>query len=314
MRRITARLLPLFVLSLAASLSSCGDESPTTEDTTPEPDPLDFSFETGPWEVAEGDVFECFYTDVITDRELAVRGAQAYEQNEGQHHITVYYTMTPQEVGHHPCEDQEMLEWRQVAGAGAGESDSEYALPEGMAMKVPEGAQMVFQVHYINATGAPYERNDGVTIDVVDPAAVKEYANIFVTLDATFAVDPHGPGTSVTECEVEDDLQVVLMLGHMHEWGTSYKLEQLAADGSVEKVLYEASPWFPEYSSHPPVKHFPMDDPFIIPAGVKLRQTCAWENTEEAALSFPREMCLSFMNYFPDDGEKITGCVPVTPE
>lgn len=303
-------------LSLAFLLIGCGDSTGggggggTSEGgggSAPQLDPLDISFETGEWDVPSGDVFECFYTDVILDEDAAVQGAIAAEVPEGLHHITLYYTDDPKEVGHHPCSDEEMLEWRQVAAAGGGESDAGYGLPDGLAMKIPAGSQLVVQVHYINLEPEAVKRNDKVTMNVVDPADVLEYANIHVTLDSSFNIPPHSTGSSTTECEVREDTQAILLLGHMHEWGTRYSLDILAEDGSVAETLYEEE-WMPLYSSHPPAFRYPIDEPLLLKAGTKLRQRCEWNNTEEEALTFPREMCLSFMYYYPDDGERFALC------
>ncbi|NUP05891.1 MAG: hypothetical protein HOW73_07525 [Polyangiaceae bacterium] len=307
------RYLP-FAALIALAAASCGgdDDGPVDDGTAggpPAVDPLDVTFETGEWEVPTGDVFECFYTDVITDKELAVQGAQSGDAPDGLHHITLYYTDQVQEPGHHPCSDDEMTAWRQVAAAGGGEADAGYGLPPGLAMHMPSGSQLVVQVHYINTTDAPYMRNDSVTMDVVDPADVDEYANMHVTLDSGFEVPAHGEFTSTSLCTVEKETKVVLLLGHMHEWGKHYKLERLAEDGSVAEVLYEEE-WLPFYASHPPAHHFEVAEPLVLAPGTKLRQSCSWQNTEEAPLTFPREMCLSFMYYYPDDGERFALCQP----
>jgi hypothetical protein len=311
MRRLASTLSIAFIFSLIGCGDSTGDGAGGSGEGggggAAQLDPLDISFETGEWEVAPGDVFECFYTNVITEEDLAVQGAIADEIPEGRHHITLYYTESPKEVGHHPCSDEEMLEWRQVAATGGGDENDGYGLPDGLAMRVPAGAQLVIQVHYVNLEPEPVMRNDAVTMNVVDPANVVEYANIHVTLDADFDIPPHSTGSSTTICEVREDTQAVLLLGHMHEWGTRYTLDILNEDLSVAETLYEED-WLPLYSSHPPAFRYPIDEPLVLPAGTLLRQRCEWNNTEEEPLTFPREMCLSFMYYYPDDGERFALC------
>ena len=112
-----------------------------------------FSFSTGPFEIQPGDTFECFYTDTITDRQLNVQTAIG-QQGPGGHHLTVYYADQKAPVGHHPCNDVEMLGLHQIAGA-AGGKEGIIALPDGYATKIPAGKQLVVQAHYVRTEPGP---------------------------------------------------------------------------------------------------------------------------------------------------------------
>ena len=60
-----------------------------------------------------------------------------------------------------------------------------------------------------------------------------------------------------------------------------------------------------EYASHPPTLKYTTDAPLVLKAGTKLRQTCTWDNTTNNPVGFPREMCVMFGFYFPDNGNEI---------
>ena len=66
-------------------------------------------------------------------------------------------------------------------------------------------------------------------------------------------------------------------------------------------MLYDHD-WNPVFTSHPPVDKFDPETPFVLKAGMKLRQTCTWDNTTDTPLLFPHEMCVSFAYYYPDRG------------
>lgn len=278
--------------SASNSTGASGGESPSSS--------LDLTLETGDFEVPPGDSFECFYTDVTTDKELSITSATGH-QGPGGHHIVAYYTDVPRAPAHHPCDDTEMVSWHQVA-AGGGDTSVEglIELPAGLAVKLQAGKQLVLQAHYINTTGAAQTVNDAITIHAVKPEEVKAYANYFVAVDGSFEVPPQASLTRTSTCTVGRDLDTVLMLGHMHEWGKHYKLERL--DGDAAETLYETD-WVPAYASHPPVQHYTMDQPLKLKQGTKLRQTCEWNNTTADTLLFPREMCIAFFYYFPDAGQ-----------
>jgi hypothetical protein len=293
---IRVQLALAFAVAAGIGCAGSGDEDPftLTDDQ--------LMFETGDFEVGTGDVFECFYTEVVTDRELAVQGSFG-TQAPGGHHITVYYTTLAKEPQHHPCDDAEMAQWRLVGGSAgdAQEATQQLSLPERFAIRVPAGVQLVLQAHYIN-TGAPFTANDTAGLVLSDPADVDDYVNSFVVNDDTFSVPPHESYQRVQTCVVPRDLQVLKLLGHMHEYGTHYRLERLDDAGGDATMLIDED-WQPVYVSHPPILSFDVDDPLVLRAGTRLRQTCDWVNTSESPLLFPREMCLSFSFYYPDVGE-----------
>src|SRR6188768_2829810 len=126
----------------AIFVGGCGGTDETaSEGDPPAGDALHWS--SGPLAVPPGESFECFYTDLVTDRELSVISASA-KQGLGGHHVSVYYVDTERPVGHEPCSGTtEMVDWHFVVGAGGEGNDlSDFAsLAEGLAIKIPEGKQ-----------------------------------------------------------------------------------------------------------------------------------------------------------------------------
>jgi len=264
----------------------------------------ELTFKTGEFEVAVGDSFTCFYTDVYSPRELAVYGASG-GQGRGGHHIIAYYADEPRPVGHHECTDEEMTNLNQIAGtAGEGDTEGILGLHDDLALKVPAGKQLVLQAHYINVTDAAYTVEDTVSLHLMTPADVFAYVNYFVTNDDTFEIPPSANYTHTTYCRVNRDLDVVLTLGHMHEDGRIYTLDVVDAAGNAMQSLRNDT-WAPSYTSHPPISHYSVNEPLHIAAGTRLRQSCEWDNTTPRTVIFPREMCLSFMYYFPGEGDDI---------
>ena len=174
-------------------------------------------------------------------------------------------------------------------------------LPEGFAIKVPAGKQLVLQAHYINTTGKTQKMNDSVTLQLIEPTKVKHYANYVASSHEAWTIPAKSPYETTNTCTLKQDLNIILMLGHMHELGKHYKLERVDAAGAAE-TLYEEE-WQLSYAQHPPLKKFPVDKPLVLPKGTKLRQTCKWDNDTAESVIFPREMCVFFGYYFPDQGE-----------
>jgi len=260
------------------------------------------TFETGSFQVPPGDVFECFYTDVITDRELAVAAASA-DQSQGGHHVTLYYTSIIKDAQHHPCDPAEMADWRMIGGGGDEAEDlvTKLRMPDGYAIRVPAGVQLVLQSHYINL-GEEFTANDQAAIELVPADSIESFVNQFVVNDAGFAVPPHEEFESVSTCTVPEDVQLIRLLGHMHEWGSYYKLEEIdQADETLSTIL--DLEWDPVYASDPEVLQWEPAEPMLLAQGTRLRQTCRWFNDTADPILFPREMCVAFGLYYPDDGE-----------
>jgi hypothetical protein len=282
--------------ALAISCSSSKTETPATTS-------LDVTINTGEFEIAPGDTFECFYTDVHTpNTEVGITGALG-KQGPGGHHITVYYTDLEHPVGHHACSDSEMVQWRQVAGADAIDTgpDAQFQLPAGMAYKVPPGKQILLQSHYINATGKPMKVTSEVTVKIVAPETVKTWVNQYQSSFEAFSIPPKGTAKGGQTCTINEDINVFLLTGHMHEWGKHYKLETVDAAGNSLETIYEHD-WEPSFFSHPPLGKWDPAKPWVIKKGTKLRQTCEWQNDTADEIIFPREMCVFFGYYFPDKG------------
>jgi hypothetical protein len=251
--------------------------------------------------VEPGEHFECFYSDVITDREVFIHAAKG-KQGPGGHHLIMYYATANRPVGHSKCDDTEMLDWRQVgAAANDGANEGVIDLPPGVAVKVPAGKQILVQTHYINASGKAREVDDEITVSLLKAEEVKEFANAYAVNDTKFKVPPQGTYSHTSSCKIEKDRDIVLMMGHMHEHGEHYKLELLDPAGVPVETLFDVE-WQQAYSSHPPTKRFTLEQPYKIKGGSTLRQTCSWKNTTDQQLGFPTEMCVSFTYYLKDEG------------
>jgi hypothetical protein len=163
--------------------------------------------------VEPGDSYECYYTDITTDREIYVNSATG-KQGPGGHHITIYYATVSQAPGHHKCIDVEMAEWRQVGAASDDpKGDGVIDLPDGIAVKVPAGKQIVVQTHYINATATAKEVADEITVHLLAKEEVKRFAQGFVVVDGTFEIPPRADYSRTASCTVKQDLQLIMALG-----------------------------------------------------------------------------------------------------
>ncbi|NUO50629.1 MAG: hypothetical protein HOV80_17380 [Polyangiaceae bacterium] len=90
------------------------------------------------FDIPVGESFKCYYSDVITDRELSVIGARG-QQVKGGHHLTLYYVDNQREPGMVDCDGAtEMVDWHFVVGSGGEGNASDYLqLAEVLAFRCP---------------------------------------------------------------------------------------------------------------------------------------------------------------------------------
>jgi hypothetical protein len=165
-------------------------------------------------------------------------------------------------------------------------------LPPGHGSKLPGGRNMVIQSHYVNTTSRPILVRDVVQLELVPMEQVRTWAAPIMhgTLDLEI---PAGQSGEVSfDCVLEQDVELLVIGGHMHEWGTKFQAEIGPTIDALE-LLYLVDPWKAEFRDVPPVTLF-YEQPKPLAAGTIVRTTCTWDNTESHPLVFPHEMCITF--------------------
>ena len=167
---------------------------------------------------------------------------------------------------------------------------TEMTLPEGMAMKLKQGQRWVLQSHYVNPTGDSLQVRDVVTLDLVNPAEVTTWAAPLVLVETDLVLPPGETTTLSFDCPVEEELNLLYLLGHMHEWGTSFSTDHTV--GETAERIYEVPDWDLEFRDEPPRVEFG-ETGRALGIGDVLTTTCTWENETEDEIVFPYEMCAS---------------------
>lgn len=275
------------------------DEAGLRECLGPEPDPNQALRIYSPKLVIppNSDTTLCSYLDFHAPEEILLTATRG-QQMSGGHHTAVFVASSPQnDFAPSDCGDAEMQNFRFVAAAGGGGGlDAE--MPEGVALRIQQGQQIVLQSHYINTTDEPMAVMDSVDIEFsTDPDPI--IADPFAMLDGGFEVPPGAEDFErVSECTADEDMDIYMLLGHTHENGVLFTFE-LLRDGEEPELLYHAVDGRLLRNS-PEIKIY--DTPLTINAGDSFRMTCAWDNPHDHALTWPEEMCVGLMYYGPGRG------------
>ncbi|MFO0554853.1 MAG: hypothetical protein U0271_41130 [Polyangiaceae bacterium] len=231
----------------------------------------------------------CYYTKHILSESTAFRAGQGF-QHTGGHHVVVYWTTETEDEDIHECTEADMTKLHVLSGGGAEAGNGIVnELPAGGAFHVPAGAQLVMNVHVLNASDKAVDTQAVANLYYGDES-LAPLTSFYVT-GTTLKVDPHAQGSFTTSCVAPRDFQVVRLLGHMHEWGSNLVIT--LDDGSGPEMVYD-KPGSDEFSYNPPYIDYPTTAPLVVKAGTTITATCTYQNNEDKPLTFPTEMCAAF--------------------
>jgi hypothetical protein len=278
------------------ALPGCGGEQAGTGPAAgpPEVDVTTVSVVSPSFEIPSGEErFMCMQVPYKAEQDLYVSQSRAL-QSPGGHHALLFYTQG--EVGvsgePHECTSDDMGNIRLVGvGTAAG---SGISLPDGVAMKLPKGAQLWTQSHYVNTTSDTIVVQDTVELDLIDQADVEHVAGSFVQVDLGLSLPPATTTKRTMECSPPVEMNIPWILAHMHEFGAHFTIE--VRRGGEWSTLFESS-WHEALRDDFPIVS--MKDGLTLTPEDRIRATCEWNNTSAAAISFPSEMCATFMPHYP---------------
>lgn len=236
------------------------------------------------------DITLCTYLDVTDDVTHLHRTLG--RQTKYGHHAILQYLETPQEPGTRECPEVDDLDNQAgaILGGTGGGRNIEDPLPANVVTEIPAGAQFVLNHHWINTGSEPAVVQAQMITVPPPPGEELVIARAFTAVFTDFEVAPGSIGDASGECEIMRDTQLVMMVGHEHEWGSHVRAEHM---GDTERVIFDHE-WEPEMVSQPELFSYPMDAPLTFSAGDRVRMTCQWNNTTDQPLTFPTEMCVLF--------------------
>lgn len=164
-------------------------------------------------------------------------------------------------------------------------------LPPGHGVRLPGNTALVLQSHYINAGEKDLLVRDLARLHTVPPDQIGRWTTTLTSNRLALSLAPRQSGTLQIDCPVPEELDLLLLLGHMHELGSAIEVTLHAPGGTTSESLYLVEPWRASYRDAPPVTAFP--EPRRLPAGSRLTTRCTWNNTGADVVGFPAEMCSS---------------------
>lgn len=293
----------LVALALVVGCSSSGSDSPTPQDSQLLPGFAPPALQPGEMRLLSPvfraiqpgqDVVFCTIMANPFSTDMDIVGSIGAYSKMGHHAVLfdVGKWGTPGDT--HVCTDNDMTRARLLGGAS--DAAQNFPIPEGLALRLHAGANIMFQTHWINFTKEPVDGQVAFNIRTAPADGSRQIAGSFTINSTKIDVAPRGKGQTVHDCPIKKDLTMFLLAGHQHEWGTHVKVDHRSGDAS--KTLYDI-PWKHEYLTNAPRNLYPKEAPLLLKQGDTVRVTCDWDNTTDHKLSFPEEMCVAFGMYYP---------------
>jgi hypothetical protein len=232
--------------------------------------------------------------------DMAIGAAFGSQGGIGSHHIALFATSDPRPAGTlEDCTSPQAnakLQWFILFLGG---------LPPGHGIRIPQGMHYVLQFHYINSTDFPLLVRDVARLERVDPASVTTWVSTLISTKIDLDLPP-GRTTVSWDCTMDQDRDLLVVVGHMHEIGARFTID-IGPTASELTNLYTADPWQGWFRDNPPVKFF-YEQPIRLAKGSVLRTTCEWVNTGTRPVGFPAEMCTTFA--YAAGAQQLLQCEP----
>jgi hypothetical protein len=298
-----------WLILAAAAATACGSgsggsTSPQTDngvqlmagfDPGPAPDPSKgFQIITpAVSNIKPGDSLEyCTDTGWIAPEDVWVDGDQGM-QSEGGHHVILFYTFTKAAPGTHLCGNAEMSEFQFGLPAGGGPNATRFSLPGNLSVKIPKGAQVVINHHYLNASATTLKQaQSAINVYYSDPSVPHTASSIMTVLDTSMTV-PKGASSYGIDCTMDKTYQTWTQLPHMHALGTNIAITVTPAATGAAKQIFNVN-WESDYAfdfSAVDTVQNPAT-PFVFNKGDKVHIQCDYLNNTGVEQTFGYEMCV----------------------
>jgi hypothetical protein len=259
-----------------------------------EPAPIPQGFHTllaGEWSLPAGNEgYYCVRTTVPED--IYVRAFRPIAPI-GTHHTALAFALEGGADGGFPCEASD-AGFRLIFGSGLGTEPFE--LPDGIAMKLPAGEQLMLNLHLYNTSDAVLTGRSGIEIERVAPEDVVNEAEVIYALNFDVNVTP-GVSKTTGECTIDGNSTIFGTFPHMHRLGTHMTGTAMRAAGA--ETFHDLAYNFETQLNY-------RVGPVEMLRGEKVRYECTFDNPTAQTVRFgdstDSEMCVLGMYRYPARG------------
>ena len=245
---------------------------------------------TGDWTIPAGtEDYACVRHTLAED--IYVRALEAINPL-GTHHTFLTIGPPSGSDGVTAC-DVTVHHSQPIFGSGVGTNP--IVLPEGVAMKLTAGSQVLLNLHLFNTGTEDLSGSSGTRIVPIEESEVGYLGENIATVKLDLNIPPLQVTSQGGSTTMAADTTIFAVLPHMHQLGIHAKV---VAESSIdgERVLHDAPYDFD-------AQLYYAIDPVRMAAGDKVRYECTWRNTTDRTVHFGDssldEMCAIGLYRFP---------------
>lgn len=182
---------------------------------------------------------------------------------------------------------------------GAQEEHQVFDLPDGVAAVIPGGTDVLYEIHFVNASTEPVVASARIDVWTMPMGKVEERIWGTVNRDEDIVVDPMTRTTEWNRCTLTDTVDVIAMSSHMHQRGVEANVRRFDGVTSEPAPLYVNTQW-----DRPLIQTF-LEDPIKVSAGAGFEYRCIYENRTDEPVTWgftaEDEMCSMTLVFMPGD-------------
>ncbi|HZS35787.1 MAG TPA: hypothetical protein VFF06_03125 [Polyangia bacterium] len=288
------------LLGLALTAACGGSGPPASMD--PAPPAHGYQIKTPDFTLASGEEkYLCSTVKLAEPADVAVTEFAGYT-SAVVHHFEVFQALAPEQDGIFDCSQTLIkISWLPLFGGGA--LAGGLKLPDGAGFKIPKDAQLLVQLHLLNATPAAVTNHVVVNMTYAPDATAVTPAGIFALGSMNINLPAGASGMQVgSSCKAPKTMNVFAVQPHMHKLGTKITLQH-GADASAP-VVYQRDPWV---FGVQPIDLYQA----VINPNDFIATQCTFDNTTAQTVTYgestTNEMCYFVLFYTPFD--HLDGCI-----
>jgi len=188
----------------------------------------------------------CTWTDITFDHEVDVKSTLGYQTEPPGHHAILFYTLEKQPAGtQRICTDTDMASFRYLTGNGNNGDLNE--APGNLVFRVPKGAQLVVNSHYLNATDEVLRGQSVINVNFADAGPHTPSGSLAI-VDTSLEVAT-GVTSQTMHCTYDRDFKLWYFIPHKHRWGKHINIDLTLSGTKTRMVDLD---WQEQYTFHPP--------------------------------------------------------------
>jgi hypothetical protein len=285
---------PAFTCGLLLLALGCSSKESSTSTAQAASNELTFSSDDYTIQPDE-EKYICWAHTLSADQDVIVRQVHG-DYGAATHHVFFAWTLAPEPEGQTECPVLFKTTWIPIYLGG--KNTSPLQMPDGAAIDLGKGKQLLLQLHMQNVSSAPIVNKVTMHMELGEPGVTYTPAGIFGLDNQVISIPANTDNVRTSmACTPGKDMNVFAVLGHMHKMG---KALSISKNGTA--VFDE--PW---HFDEQPITPFQMN----VTKTDSLGLSCIHDNTLSRTVKYGEssddEMCASVFYYTPYD--QLAGCI-----